>query len=621
MIESSALCRAAVGSALVAAVLTTTTALRAETYYVDVDSVGGSCSDSNAGTSESAPWCTLGQATATVQAGDTVNLREGTYAEVLWPESSGTATERITFQAYPGEIPVISLPSGDGGYSIDIRSHDYLTFDGIHSQGSRRYLLIRDSNHIWVQNCVFTDADNSHESGWYVGVVLHQSSQFNWLHDNVIGGVGYCTDQDVGGTINVGSWEDDADLTHYNLIENNVLFHGGHHVMEMASSYNVVRNNYFHNEQWMTCSHPTGLCGNRDIGLSGNYTNVLWNVFEGNIIAHSGVAVDGNTASCFSLRANHTIVRRNVFHNCDGAGIEAASYTASGTYEPDPSHSRIYNNTFFHNGFHALTGVEDWKGTGITVAHHGSGVDVVDVAIKNNLFHDNRTDAINYYYVDENQQIAADNWEHAGDPLFVDVTGPADPDDPSVYDFHLQSTSPCIDIGGFVTTTTQAGQGTEIPVDDASYFSDGFGVVEGDRIQLEGETARLQILSIDYGQNLLTVDTDATWTAGQGVSLPYQGTAPDIGAFEFGEEGGGGVGPGGTGGTGGTATGGTGGTGTGGTAAGGAATSPDSGDDGGCGCRLTTRHRGAAPWLLVGLVLALALRRRQRCSLPPPLEP
>ena len=61
--------------------------------------------------------------------------------------------------------------------------------------------------------------------------------------------------------------------------------------MEMASSYNIVRNNYFHNEQWMTCSQPTGLCGNRDIGLSGNYTNVLWNVFDGNVIAHSGVAV------------------------------------------------------------------------------------------------------------------------------------------------------------------------------------------------------------------------------------------------------------------------------------------------------------------------------------------
>jgi MYXO-CTERM domain-containing protein len=162
-----------------------------------------------------------------------------------------------------------------------------------------------------------------------------------------------------------------------------------------------------------------------------------------------------------------------------------------------------------------------------------------------------------------------------------------------------------------VTTTNGAGQGTEIPVADASYFSDGFGVVDGDRIQLEGETARLQIVSIDYGQNLLTVDTDATWSDGQGVGLPYQGPAPDIGAFEYGEEGGGGVGPGGTGGT--AGSGGTGGTAAGGSAAsGGAAATPDSGDDGGCGCRLSADHRSVGRWVLLTLALGLAWRRRRR---------
>ena len=599
---------AASRSALIATVLTTTATLHAETYYVDVTSIGGACADTNSGTQEISPWCTLGQATATVQAGDTVMIRGGTYSEVLWPESSGTESDRITFQAYPGEIPILTLPSDDGGYTIDIRSHSYLTFDGLHSQGARRYLLIRDSSHVWVRNCVFTNADNSHESGWYVGVQIEQNSQYNWLHDNVIGGVGYCTNEDNGGTINVGSWAHDDDYSHYNLIENNVLFHGGHHVMEMASSFNVVRNNTFHNEEWMTCAQPTGQCGNRDIGLSGNYLNVLWNVFENNIIAHSAVPADGNTASCFSLRANNTIVRRNVFHNCDGSGIEAASYTHNDTYEPDPSHSRIYHNTFFHNGHHAMTGVEDWKGTGVTIAHHGTGPEVTDVALKNNLFHDNRTDAITYYYVEETAQIAADNWEHAGDPEFIDDTGPADPADPSVYDFHLQATSPCIDIGGFVTTTSAAGQGTEIPVDDASYFSDGFGVVNGDRIQLEGETDRLQILDIDYDQNLITVDEEATWTDAQGVGLPYQGDAPDIGAYEYGEEGGGGVGPGGTGGTG--NTGGIGGTGgTAGSTSSGA--TYDSGDDGGCGCRVGGRDRGAGRWGLLALAVVWASRRRR----------
>ena len=43
----------------------------------------------------------------------------------------------------------------------------------------------------------------------------------------------------------------------------------------------------------------------------------------------------------------------------------------------------------------------------------------------------------------------------------------------------------------------------------------------------------LRVLAVDYGANELTVDRAIVWSAGEGVSYPFQGTAPDMGANEF----------------------------------------------------------------------------------------
>ena len=70
-------------------------------------------------------------------------------------------------------------------------------------------------------------------------------------------------------------------------------------------------------------------------------------------------------------------------------------------------------------------------------------------------------------------------------------------------------------------------------VDDAGYFCDGFGIVEGDYIQLEGQSVVSRITGINYGTNTITLETSLTWNDNQGVTLPYNGTAPDKGAHEY----------------------------------------------------------------------------------------
>jgi hypothetical protein len=101
-------------------------------------------------------------------------------------------------------------------------------------------------------------------------------------------------------------------------------------------------------------------------------------------------------------------------------------------------------------------------------------------------------------------------------------------------DFSLMPGSALIDQGAFLTATVSAGSGTTLVVEDASFFYDGFGIAgeTGDVIQLEGQTARASIVSIDLGSNTLTLGTALTWDAGVGVALAYEGAAPDIGMVE-----------------------------------------------------------------------------------------
>jgi len=69
-------------------------------YYVDGDNP--EARDANPGT-EVQPWKTIGKAASSVQPGDTVFVKAGTYRETVILAQSGTAAEPITIQAYPGQ--------------------------------------------------------------------------------------------------------------------------------------------------------------------------------------------------------------------------------------------------------------------------------------------------------------------------------------------------------------------------------------------------------------------------------------------------------------------------------------------------------------------------------------
>jgi parallel beta-helix repeat protein len=105
------------------------------------------------------------------------------------------------------------------------------------------------------------------------------------------------------------------------------------------------------------------------------------------------------------------------------------------------------------------------------------------------------------------------------DPLFVN---------PASLDLRLQSSSPLIGKGVILARTTGLGSGTVVAVTDASYFSDGFGIGEGDTIVIGGE--QVTIVAIDYTHNRITIDRAITWASGDAVSFPFSDVAPNMGA-------------------------------------------------------------------------------------------
>ena len=491
-------------------------------------------SDENSGASPREPWGTIARANAMAAPGDTVHIRGGTYIESIAPQRSGTETRRITFRAFGDETVTLT-----GVYhGIEMRNCAYVMVDGIDCRETQTYLLIDNSHDIWIRNCVFDQS--ALRRGGPKGIRIVNSSHHNRIQGCWIGRAGYVAVveesktglEDRGGLINIGHDVEPGDDSHYNLIEDNTLAYGSHHVMLVASSYNVIRNNYFHNEPWMPDpTDPDRKYGNRCIGGGGGNSER---------IPYAGRPPDDDGAYGIERSSRLNIYRKNTLHDNGTAGIGLHS-----KWHGAASDNYVYANTFYRNGTDGT--IQNFHKGGISIQNY-RGVAPRGNAIKNNIFYRNvapvdRFHADGVFAVGSNvsldEQVLAGNWKEAGDPLFVDDDTPVDPREADLPDFHLRPKSPCIDAGVFLTRTADEGHGREIGVADAGYFTDGWGIVSGDRIQLEDSSLRLRVLDVDYEANLLRVDQEVGWRQGQGVSLPYEGDRPDMGAFEFGLDSGG----------------------------------------------------------------------------------
>jgi hypothetical protein len=509
-------------------------------YYVDIESLGGLCSDSNPGTIDQ-PWCTIAKANSDLMPGDTVYIREGVYTtsslSIIDPVNSGTPGNYITYSGYGDEEVIIT----GAAYGADLSDTHYIVVDGIRiiGGGFARWIIMagNSSTHNIVKNCEMRGGRSW--AGIYLG---DGGAHYNKIINNTINSPeSYCKPDDVVYLLHNAT---------YNLIEGNSIYNGPHNAFDVQAMaiknetgihHNVIRNNYIRN------LYHTGL---------NIYTSSNNNLVEGNMIVDSGDACIGDCSEnvCGSERdrsglrehqgglqlgASDNIFRRNVFIN-NGIGNTIEAWDQSRMSEDN----MFYQNTYTRN----------YYGTYITVDEHEINRNV----LKNNIYYNNSLYEIycrtrgpggtprENYFINNNilgaplirfyptgdrnlsylettyPDLWYDNMEF--DPMFIDEDS---------RNLRLQTGSQMIDAGAFLTKTTSEDSGNQIPVEDARYFMDGWGIIEGDEIQLEGQTETVRVTGVDYNNNILTVDTSLSWSNGQGVSLTYKGSSPDIGAYEY----------------------------------------------------------------------------------------
>ena len=500
-----------------------TTSLCAGTYWVSPD---GKASWQNAesptpltGTSA----CSLVIASDNARAGDTVYLRAGDYVgQEIRPRRSGSSDdERIVFSNYEDEKAVISESQG-----IFVLKQSHITVKGIEFRSMKTFFRIFGSHHINIEHCVF-DGRSQNDGQWAGGLICEDRVNrvpdpedsthnrvahckfFRWYWQAEIG--------DRGALFDIGIISSPTDKSSHNIIEHNEFAYGGHHCLGVFSQNNVIRGNYFHNEtdpkEW---DYP----GYRGAVTQGSAAGR--NLWEGNRFGFCDQAGLG-------LRSSHNILRRNFFYLNKQGGLQVVSNAQYPGNRDAADFNRIYHNTFYRNGHRERN--PDFQG-GIYFANWRQ-VSPKGNVIRNNLFYDNRNGQVSMESRVDGPQVIDNNWDNSNDPLFVDTRdgGPHDSGKPIL---RLQNNSPAKDQGTWLTkVVSPSGEGTSFQVADAGFFMDGWDLIDGDRIQLEGQDAVASIQSVDYTTNTIVVDRELDYIQGQGVAVAYAGSAPELGAFEI----------------------------------------------------------------------------------------
>lgn len=521
----------------------------ASTIYVDLQIGVPSCANYTAasrtcGAGTDTAYSNFAGAAAVASPGHVVSIRAGTYNEKLIPINSGTLGNEITYRNYNQESVVITGPFRP---AIDLTNRQYIIIEGLNITNVDRWLYLVNAHNNVIKGNTFQTATDA-VGGGKTGIFLNNAT-FNKVLNNTL----------------VDNAADSITMVNAdrNIVEGNTFRKAGHALWAIrCGNYNILRANYFHN-----VSQKIGEVYDCD-GASGynKFNATKFNLIEGNEFAYTPSSGNASPFSGIQYAGQDSIIRRNTFHDTVGPALRMAIYGAEAQYNTG---NRVYHNVFYGTDY-----------AGVFIEQGGTFVDNI---FKNNILmksvfvaNDTRwswwvntvsgkpvqvmTGRLDGFEFDTNAFFNAQAgetwlmtygwrtpvWSQQNDIAWWETNYPqliknSIEQDASFVseansDFRLSANSPLIDAGTFLTSTVNAGSGNVMTVADTSYFYDGFGIPgeAGDTIQLNGQSGTATVVAVDYTNNTLTLDRNLSWSAGQGLSLAFNGSAPDIGAFEAG---------------------------------------------------------------------------------------
>lgn len=449
-------------------------------------------------------WLTIAKAASTMVAGDSVEIQDGIYNEVVTETTSGTAGNFITYKG-------ASTNAICRGFALNGVSYVRVINMGvtqIAAPGQRGIAFQNTcSNLEIIGNAIINTGHNgiSAQSGSTTSYIKIRGNYIK--NPGIIPGV--VTNLN-NGIVSVVSTSDHW-LVEYNTVDTAVDF------VNVFGTDMIVRNNYLHrfNNQLYNTTDSThsdmfqpgsdgGAAGTRNHLYERNFTQ---NSMEAN--SHLGLWRDTVAAGDSNL-----VVRGNIGNYF---GSSAASATGADWLS-------VYNNTFVKMCQMVSSGSAlisfSASGGNVSVSNLVANVLISDTALVSSPI---QVGAGSQALLMANLGYATgtnSSFVSTNDPLFVAT---------NIFNFRLQAASPARGSGTNVIYTTSAnGSGTSFDVNNGFLLSDGKGLTDGDIITINGTTVRVTSIS----GNTVTVSASVTWTNGMPV---YWGTdtSPDIGALPY----------------------------------------------------------------------------------------
>lgn len=501
--------------------------VEAQVYYV---STAGD--DDSTGTTEETAFRTIAKANQLVEAGDQVMILPGTYEDAISPLASGNEAEGFISYTGLGALPdevVISHPGDAWVAGVQLEHQSYIRVENISIANNSKFGIWINSgqdhplSHVEVLNCIIV-GNGYRNPGWgrtgirtkYVDDLLIQDCH---IRDNHGGGM---LIQDAYGVIidrcqvlgnragrPFSYSADDFDGICIQscsdvLIRNVEAAYNGEDGIDIGlheEAEHIKDNSNVYIESCISHHNAKkGICvSNSNVPEEG------WKIYDVTITRclsfYNGKAGIEMYQNSTDLRLSHNTVFSQSFGNDDND----SQYDCGINIEADG-----VDRVFLRNNISAFNESLNFSAkkalSGATVIGH------------NNLWQHSLNNTQNYTSVDD----------RVGDPLFMDKGSIT-----NYPDLNLKENSPAVDRGTFLALTTNAGTAsTAIELDDARWFTDGLGVLEGSTVRI-GEQIAIVSEVVD-GYNIV-MDRAVTWSIGDGLSYDYQGTAPDIGAIENGE--------------------------------------------------------------------------------------